>query len=249
MWASGFTAPVPVSRMALTVLTRPLVGWVGMLLADLPGLKHAGEQRTVTRDPSLPTSDSLFKTELHESRDLSLSLPRPALHTHLARGRPSVRRRWLSEHVTRDRCCCLLSGRQELGSKPEGAAACEQADLSFPRGSWAGLILDQGPGGWFRGARRWDSSCLALGWWEEKILPPSPSHKSSSQRRPLWPGPPRFWPHATGTWAIAPLSPDLRLNFRPWAGHTLVLRANYSGSDTGTDRLFNLSGHRVPGDV
>lgn len=148
-----------------------------------------------------------------------------------------------------ERRCCLVSGRQESGSKREGAAGCEQADLSFPRGPWAGLTLDQGPGGRFRGARRWDSSGLALGWWEEKILPPSPGHKSSSQRRPLQPGPPHSWPHATGTWAVAPLSPDPRLNFRPWAGHPLVLRANYSGSDTGTDRLLNLSGHQVLGDV
>ena len=173
-----------------------------------------------------PPSDSLFKSSMRA--EISYSSPDPPSTLTVAPGTwqafgPKEVTEWAGDMwQTNERCCCLVSGRQELGSKPEGAAGCEQADLSFPRGSWAGLTLDQGPGGWFRGARRWDSSGLALGWWEEKILPPSPNHKSSSQRRPLWPGPPCSWPHPTGT--------ELQTLSRPPSGSQGKLLGKWHGN-------------------
>lgn len=138
----GFTTPVLVGRMALAVLIRLLVGWVGMLPADLPGLKHGGEQRTVARDPSLQT---LCLRQFHESRDLFLFLTRTALHAHRSTwhvaGLGSKGGDWVSVwHVTDEwkallpgfwetgvgvqtrRCSRVWAGRPELSQEPLGRA-------------------------------------------------------------------------------------------------------------------------------
>lgn len=241
MWL-GFTTPVPVGRMALAVLIRLLVGWVDMLPADLPGLKHGGEQRSSCQGPFSSHLQTLCLRQFHESRDLFLFLTRPALHAHRGTwhvaGLGSKGGDWWVWHMTDEwRRCCLVSGRQESGSN-EGTAGCEQADLSFPRGlGRRQKALDQ-DGGRFRG-ERWDSSGLALGWWEEKFYPITRPQKLLSEGR-LQPGPPRSWPHHCWDLSSSSSVPwpqaELQTLSRPPSGPQGKLLREWRG----TDRLLNL---------
>ena len=78
-WASGFTKPVPVGWVALTVLICPLVGWVGRVASRPAWFGACRWAQSRCQGPFLsPPSDSLPKSELHEGRDLFLPLSRPA---------------------------------------------------------------------------------------------------------------------------------------------------------------------------
>lgn len=208
-----FTRPVPVGWVALTVLICPLVGWVGCVASRPAWFGACRWAKSRCQGPFLwPPSDSLPKSELHKAGISSYPSP-DLLHSpqHLTRGRPLVQRRWTSEHVT-DEWRVLL------------------------RGSWAGLTLDQGPGDWFRGMRGWDSCGLGLGWGEEKVLPPSPSHKNASPRRATTLPAICHWDLSKSSFSPWPWA-ELQTLSRPAAGSqgTGWAESNCLGSDAGTD--------------
>lgn len=239
MWASGFTKPVPVGHC--TVLIRPWVGCEGCVTGSpvWSGARRWAKSRC--QDPfsfhlqtlSLRLSSVTTEISSYPSPDTPHSLQ------HLAHGRTSVQRKQMNEHVMSE-WRGLLPGFWEIG-----------VGVQTFRGSsvWAGWPeLSQGllggadpgarPRGWFRGTR-WAG--LGLGWWEEQVLPLPPSHRSASQKRRLWSGPPHSWPRAPWTWARASFVPDHGLNFKLCVGHLLFLRAqgeqkaNCSGCEAGTD--------------